>query len=180
MLSKALFWLCNVFAPTKGKCLQSFYSGNLTLNLSTHLICLCFLLPGMQHHSLEIKSLVLRTVLLTVLYDTVTWLLCSFCKLFLKLSLIFLSSKCCLKFNLMIFIYAVLGLVTNEEELSLNDKETKVMTIIKWLLLCTVVTISFGGQVKNWYSTPIDFIAVEYQFFTCTPKELVAVSTPTV
>ena len=31
----------------------------------------------------------------------------------------------------MIFIYAVLGLVTNEEELSLNDKETKVMTIIK-------------------------------------------------
>ena len=30
----------------------------------------------------------------------------------------------------MVFLYAVLGLVANEKELSLNEKETKVMTII--------------------------------------------------
>ena len=45
--------------------------------------------------------------------------------------------------------------------------------IINYSVGVLTETISFGVQVKNWYSTAIKSIGVEYQFFTCPPKEIV-------
>ena len=45
--------------------------------------------------------------------------------------------------------------------------------IINYTVGVLTATISFGVQVKNWYSTAIKSIGVEYQFFTCPPKEIV-------